>query len=534
MPARRKLCPWIEELVLGYGTERGRRSSERLRARVTRVEQMSQSQAQSSDCPSGLLLLSDGVVLIPAVLTTAAWERLQEQEDRDSFDGLVNSTVVIMDYQLQFHMAQEQNRCRFFLSVGELAMTSAGPPGNKVPCCTALASVRLKVCQTWKDLLDEKLQDSQSQSGLDLSILLGEWHRDCIQDVLRDVEDRLMQPPCRPASPQPSTSTASPGPPHATGWDLDRVTFRTEKSFSVPVKCLLVPDVLQLQAAGNGPGQAPQVSADPEAGASRQDGVLSRPPVQHSRREPDRPAAVEPGPDASHKLLPPAEHTTGDHSAGPLSNPWDIFPPPGDSPCSSGASPGETPTGVCHSPSAAVPPGTQLPPEHSGLPPYQDPPPLDTPPLDLRATAVGVFTGAAPRTSTEQQASPEQLPVSEEMGDRKVSRKRRQPAAGEAGQGGAGTSSSPPSWLFHTPTDGGAQEEQRQHQTVLRTPRLHSDGRAFSYSYQVSGQNLQDLSGFRVQAAWLQWALRYLLRPQDPGPVSDQGPSGQAGLHNVS
>lgn len=531
MPARRKLCPWIEELVLGYGTERGSRSSERLRARVTRVEQMSQSQAQNSDCPTGLLLLSDGFVLIPAVLTTAAWERLQEQEDRDSFDGLVNSTVVIMDYQLQFHMAQEQNRCRFFLSVGELAMTSAGPPGNNVPCCTALASVRMKICQTWKDLLDEKLQDSQSQSGLDLSILLGEWHRDCIQGVLRDVEERLMKLPCRPASPQPSTSTVSPGPPKATGWDVDRVRFKTEKSFSVPVKCLLIPDVVQLQAAENAPGQAPQVSAAPEAGASRQDGVLLQPPVQHSGREPDRPAAVEPGPDASHKLLPPAEHTTGDHSVGPLSNPWDIFTPPGDSPCSSCASRGETPTAVCHSPSAAFPPGTQLQSEHSGLPPYQEPPPLD-----LRATAMGVFTGAAPRTSTEQQASTEQLPVSEETGDRKFTRKRRQPAAVEAVEGDAGTSSSPPSWLFDTQTHGGAQQEHWHHQGVLRkTPSVHSGGRSFSYSYRVSGQNQQDLSRFTVQAAWLQWALGYLLRPEkNPGPVSDQGSSGQTGLHNVS
>eukprot|EP00066_Takifugu_rubripes_P029328 XP_011618594.1 PREDICTED: adrenocortical dysplasia protein homolog [Takifugu rubripes] len=470
MPARRKLRPWIEELILGYGTERGRR--EPLWARVARVEQMSQSQAQSSDCPPGRLLLSDGVVLIPAVLTTAAWERLQEQEDRDSFEGLVNSMVVIMDYQLQFHTAPEQNRSRFFLSVGELAMTSVGPPGNKVPCCTALASVQLKICQTWKDLLDENLQDSESsQSGVDLSILLGEWQRDCFQDVLRDVEDRLARPPCGPPSPQPSTSSAGPGPPKATGWDVDRVRFKTEEPFSVPVKWLLIPDVLQRQAAENGPGPAPAAGA----GATRQGGVLLRPPVQ--QREPDRPAAVEPGPDAGDKLLPPAEDTPGDHSVGPLSNP--------------------------------------------GLPPYQDPPPLDP-----HATAVGVSTGASPGTPTEQQPSTGQLPVPEETGDRKLRRKRRRPA----GEGGAGTSSSPPSWLFDTQTHGGAREEHRHHSVLRKTPSVHSDGRSFSYSYRVSGQNQQDLSRFKVRAAWLQWAPRYLLRPEkNPGPVFDQGSSGQTG-----
>ncbi|TNN01019.1 hypothetical protein fugu_012265 [Takifugu bimaculatus] len=516
MPARRKLRPWIEELILGYGTERGRpgRGSGPLWARVARVEQMSQSQAQSSDCPPGRLLLSDGVVLIPAVLTTAAWERLQEQEDRDSFEGLVNSMVVIMDYQLQFHTAPEQNRSRFFLSVGELAMTSVGPPGNKVPCCTALASVQLKICQTWKDLLDENLQDSESsQSGVDLSILLGEWQRDCFQDVLRDVEDRLARPPCGPPSPQPSTSSAGPGPPKATGWDVDRVRFKTEEPFSVPVKWLLIPDVLQRQAAENGPGPGPA------AGATRQGGVLLRPPVQ--QREPDRRAAVEPGPDAGDKLLPPAEDAPGDHSVGPLSNPWDIFTPPGESPCSSGASRGETPTGVCPSPPAAPPPATPLQSEHSGLPPYQDPPPLDP-----HATAVGVSTGASPGPPTEQQPSTGQLPVPEETGDRKLRRKRRRPA----GEGGAGTSSSPPSWLFDTQTHGGAREEHRHHSVLRKTPSVHSDGRSFSYSYRASGQNQQDLSRFKVRAAWLQWALRYLLRPEkNPGPVFDQGSSGQTG-----
>lgn len=517
MPARRKLSPWIEELILGYGTEPGGRGTEpggrgteRLRARVTRVEQMSQSQAQNSDCPTGLLLLSDGVVLIPAVLTSAAWERLQEQEDRDSLDGLVHSTVVIVDYQLQFHMAQQQNRCRFFLSVGELAMTSVGPPGTNVPCCTALASVRMKICQTWKDLQEERLQDSQgSPSGLDLSILLGEWQRDFIEGVLRDVEDRLT------SHPQPSTSGASPGPPAATGWDMDRVRFKAEESFSVPVKYLLIPDVLQLQAA------------DPEVGGSQQDAVLPQPPVQHPDREPDRP----PGPDATDRLLPPAEDTPGDHGVGPPSNPWDIFTPPGESPCSSGASRGETPT----SPPAAFLPGTPLLSEHSGLPPFQAPPPQAPPPLDLSAPAVGGFTGAPPGTSSEQQASTEQLPVSQETGDRKLTGTRRHPAAGEEGEGGAGTGSSPPSWLFDTLTHGGAQEEHRHHQGVLRkTPSVHSGGRSFSYRYRVSGQNQQDLSRFRVQAAWLQWALRYLLRPgKNPGPVSDQGSSGQAGLKRV-
>lgn len=514
--ARSRLCPWVEELILSYGTEPGT-GTERLKARVVRVEQMSQSQAHNSDCPTGLLLLSDGSLLMPAVLTTAAWERLQEQEDRDSFDGLVNSTVLIQDFRLQFHMAQEQTKCRFFLSVGELAVTSAGPCGSNTPCCTTLASVRQKIRQTWRDLLDEQVQDSQSsQSGFELTMLLGEWHQDCMLSVLKDVEERLTKPPCRPASPQPSTSATNPARPHpseATGWDVDRLRFKTEKSFSIPVKCLLIPDVLQLQAAENAPSQAPDASSGPEDGESLPDRVLPQPPRPPATEDPA--AFAETEPDAADNFPPSADHMIGDLSDGsirPLSNPWDIFTPPGVSPCSSDASPGEP-----------------LQSQDSCLPPYQRPPQVD-----LRAAAAGlseVFSRAAQSTcgSVQLQASAEQLPVSEETGEAKVRRKRREPAAVEAGGQDDHAGRSPPSWLFDTLTDCGVQEDHQHHPDLLRkTPSVHSDGRSFSYSYRVSDQDLWDLSHFQVQAAWLQWALGYLLGPEKiPGPVCDHGPCEQ-------
>lgn len=526
LAARGRLCPWIEGLILSYGTgtEPGT-GTERLKARVVRVEQMSQSQAHNSDCPTGLLLLSDGLLLMPAVLTTAAWERLQEQEDRDSFDGLVNSTVLIKHFRLQFHMAQEQTKCRFFLSVGELAVTSAGPCGSNTPCCTTLASVRQKMWQTWRDLLDEQVQDSQSQSGFDLSMLLGEWHRDCMLSVLKDVEERLAPPPCRPTGPQPSTS-ARPRPSPATGWDVDRLRFKTEKSFSIPVKCLLVPDVLQLQAAGNAPSQAPDVSADGDG----EDRVLPQPPVHQPQREQDPPVFAETEPDAADAFPPSADHMIGalsDGSVTPLSNPWDIFTPPGVSPCSSDASPGETPAQACHgSAAAAVSSGSQLQSRDSCLPPYQRPPQVDL--RAAAAAAVGlpeVFSRAAQSTcgSVQLQASAEQLPVSEETGEAKVRRKSREPGAVEVGGQDDHAGRSPPSWLFDTQTDSGAQEEHQHHLALLRrTPSVHSDGRSFSYSYRVSDQNLRDLSHFQVRAAWLQWALRYLLGPEKiPGPGCD-------------
>lgn len=469
--------PWIEALILSYGREPS--SGGRLKARVIRVEQMSQSQAQGSDCPTGLLLLSDGCVTIPAVLTAAAWERLRDQDERDCLEGLVNSKVTIQDYRLQFHMSQEQTRCRFFLSVGDLVMISVGPPGYPPPCCTTLAPVRQKMAQTWKEQLQEKVQDSQNQSGLDLSLLLGEWHQDCMLDILKDVENRLMGLPHRLARPQPPTSSSSspphPGPAAATRWDADRLRFKGGPSFSVPPRCLLLPDHLQ---------------AVPEDGGSQPNQDRLPPPIHHPQAE------AEPTAAGAELDVPVSEdHMTTRQSP----NPWDVFTPL-ESHCW-GAQDGLSP--------AAPAPTSGPAPTHqrSCLPPYQQPPQGE-----LHAST----------SASTSRASQLQLPVSEEPGEAK--RRRSQPEE-------APVSRSPPSWLFDTQTDCGASEQQQQRdqdqdQVLRRTPSTHSDGRSFSYSYRVSGQNLQDLSRFSVRTTWLQWAIRYLLHP-DPDPDPGLGSSEQ-------
>ncbi|XP_029952824.1 adrenocortical dysplasia protein homolog, partial [Salarias fasciatus] len=205
------------------------------RPRWSGVGQLSASQAPASDGPTGLLFLSDGAVQIPAVLTAAAWERLQEQEDRECFGSLLNTTVCARDSRLLFHMAPERTRCRFFLSVGELTTTAAGPVRESPPCCTTLPAVRAAIGRAWRALLGRG-ESQSSQGGLDLSELLGEWHHDCLQDVVDDVRRRLAAASERPASPRPSTSTAPPPPPPVctTGWDRDRVLYRGEESSPSP------------------------------------------------------------------------------------------------------------------------------------------------------------------------------------------------------------------------------------------------------------------------------------------------------------
>ncbi|KAM4734251.1 adrenocortical dysplasia protein homolog [Anableps anableps] len=490
MPPWSKLTPWIESLILSYGSrEEAGSSGSQLRAHVIGVGQLTQSQARGSDGPTGLLFLSDGSLQIPAVLTASGWERLQEKEDRECFSSLLNTTVCLQDYRLQFHMDPEQTKSRFFLSVGELATTAAGPVKDNTPCCTSLASVRMKICRTWRSLLGQ--EDSQrSQGGQDLSELLGEWQHDCLQTLLRDVRERLMAL----RSPQASTSAHRPPPscPTATGWDRDRVRYRGEPTFSVPVKLLLIPegDVQRLEADAGGRGRTRGGAFSAEDAEWRDAGAAdeSSPPLMRD---------VAPLPDPTALLR---------------SNPWDMFPPPGVSSSTSDSSPEPTPDLPRSKPdSVAVATGTQLP-VHSFLPPYQNQPPSSLPPTSSSEPPASDGTDTPAALRARRGAA---VPGSY----RKPKRKRCE-VTPEAAEAAEEVSGSPPSWLFDSQIGASGNEDgPKETRTAPRkTPSTHSDGRAFSYTYRVSGQNLQDFSRFRVAASLLHWAVRYLLTPQ---PAAD-------------
>nr|XP_046249715.1 adrenocortical dysplasia protein homolog [Scatophagus argus] len=605
-PARSRLSPWIENLILSYGSDEGSGSSGRLKAHVIGVGQMSQSQAQGSDSPTGLLFLSDGVIQIPAILTASAWEHLQDQEDRESFTSLVNTTVCIQNYQLQFHMVHEQTKCRFFLSVGELATTAAGPVKDSTPCCTSLPSVRLKICKTWKALQHQEVLDSQmSQCGFDLSELLGEWQHDCMQAVLEDVKERLMFVSSRPVSTQPSTSTSTSLPTHpdtstATSWDVDRVRYKRIECFSVPIKCLQIPeeDAEQIQTAPTDGRRTQNEFSAASEDRKRDLSQVCKPPetaqpsVDEVEWQLTKQVLVETDQDASETSPPPVENSMLEHMIAidsdirPLSNPWDIFPPPCVSSSPSDVSSEATPTHSLHSPSAgqfkpdhaAMLSSTQFPVfsskesktsehstgEQSYLPPYQKPP-LST------SFATTVCSSASTSVSPPEPFTRPLLPATDEVHtdtvqqtsqaldqervtldkateetvgrkDRKAKRKRSEPSPEalstlvdeEEEEEEALISVSPPSWLFDTQAGCGTKDDHSQQRgqtggTVLRqTPTVHSDGRPFSYSYQVCGQNLQDFSQFRVVESWLHWAVKYLVAPkQTDNPHSDQTSSDQ-------
>ncbi|XP_015244400.1 PREDICTED: adrenocortical dysplasia protein homolog [Cyprinodon variegatus] len=570
MRPRSKLTPWIENLIMSYGSREDPPSGH-LKAHVIGVGQMSESQAPATDGPTGLLFLSDGSLQMPAVLTASAWETLQEQEDRESFSSLPNSTVILKNFMLQFHMDPEQTRCWFFLSVGEMATFAAGPVKDSPPCCTSLASVRMKICRTWRSLLGQ--EDSQSsQGGMDLSELLGAWQHDCLQTLLEDVRKKLLAL----RSPQPSTSAPSLSLSCSTRWDLDRVRYRGQPSFSIPERFLLIPEgdagaTRQVEAecrkpepAGGGMGSRPdggtrtgpargtgsssagEMGSGPagEMGSSRA-GETGSGPAGETGSIPDGPAGEMGSSPAGEMGSSPAGETgsapveetgsapgeetgsaPGEHSPSlmeddpPLpdlaamlpSNPWDIYPPPDVSFCSSNSSPDSTPTPPRATPDCVARATSTQPPIHSFLPPYQNQPLISLP------ASSSSTSPAEPQASDGANAQNGQEDDTQ-ASYRKPKRKRCEEAAVEEEEELSG---GPPSWLFDsqigasrsrdedcpTLTDAGA---------ALRTPpSVHSDGRPFTYSYTVTGQNLQDFSRFRVAASLLHWAMRYLLSPKPP------------------
>lgn len=522
-----KVSPWIERLILSYNSpEEG--SSGILKAHVIGTGHLSQSQAQEqgSDNPAGLLFLSDDVLRIPAVLTAAAWEHLQNQEERESLTSLLNTTVRFRDYRLLFHMAAEQTRSKFFLSVGKLEMASAGPARDSTPCCTTLPSVRLKICQTWRAMQEPDVAGSAaSQGGLELTELLGEWQLDCVQTAVEDVKGRLAQP-------QDCV---------ATGWDADRVQYKGESSFTVPPGCLFIPEMdgVNNQAPDSElPRTSQAVSGDPSPPPE-----ASRVSVDVASWKIDDLPALQVESDARQTSTSYTEEEIrqeetvvqlADSSVQPLSNPWDIFPPPRATSSSSEASSLDATPPNFRPDVAEFECSTQVlaeglkPSDASFLTPYQkvqrsssDPiPAVPSTSAEVTRSRAAAEKLCADEAQQHPASQPEShsLNVTPEEGKGREAKRRREEEPPQLEEEDLVPSSSPRSWICSTVDSSRASQDQLWASGLrwasAKTSYVHSDGAAFSYSYSVSGQNLVDLSRFQVSGPCLQWAVRYLLLPQ--------------------
>jgi len=546
-------------MIISHGTEKEMNIAN-LKARVIAVGTVTPSQALGAQGSPELLFLSDGVVQIPAVLTDAAWEHLQQEEDRECFSSLVHTMVCLQTYSLQFHMDPEKRKSRFFLSLGMLATMAAGPIKECPPCCTTLPSVRVKICDTWRTLQSpESAVTQSSQSGGNLSELLDVWQYDCLMDLVEEIQERLTAARGS-ASQQPSTSRDPLPPPSGlrvrTGWDVDRVRFKGAGPFSVPVVHLVIPD----RAA-----PPPEAPAQPDEGGGMQSGLIppsgDRPVV--SSTPADQPHASTSGRHTGPRdaargrgfeettTTPPREGLQHVCEAPLLdqSNPWNMFPPPSEVFCTSSSS--ETSPGKGLSPSQAeceegLDPDVSATPaaskeDQSFLPPYQNPPAHAASCLTPVSSGSSLPDSAAQVEPTAVLSSGEKIPCLAMEADVcsekdlqgttssacRVKRKRPESchrqsgtAAGPEQEGVPRVDPSPPSWLFEsqprpTPQAGcSSQQAGGASSPPPPPPVVHSDGSHFSYRYKVSLKNMQDLSRFKVADHHLRWAVKYLVVPK--------------------
>ncbi|XP_048090407.1 adrenocortical dysplasia protein homolog isoform X2 [Alosa alosa] len=202
--------PWIEQLVLNYETAIP--PDKAVKATVIGVKDLTESQDETD--ASCVLYLSDGVVHIPAVLTTQAWSRLQDMEERESYSGLENAIVCVKNLQLNFHMEPERDNCQFYVTVNQISTIGQGSSHNAVPNCATLPSIKEQIRKTWRSRTDES--SSQSQSILRLTDLLDAWVTDGGTQVTpQEVIDRPTPLPGPTPARHNKGFPTPPGPTHS-------------------------------------------------------------------------------------------------------------------------------------------------------------------------------------------------------------------------------------------------------------------------------------------------------------------------------
>ncbi|XP_076880032.1 adrenocortical dysplasia protein homolog [Brachyhypopomus gauderio] len=304
--------PWIEQLVQNYGT--GHREVS-LRAHVVGVSTLTESQ-RTDEPDACMLFLSDGLVYIPAVLSTAAWERMQELEERETFSGLDNTTVSVRKFQLNFHMDAQLTSCQFYLSVSEVITVGRVTRHYHPPSCTTLHSVKQQILQTWRSL--RKQCSFSSQTGLPLSCLMGAWHSDIIVDLLNDAINGITSPiVCHSGVATPTT------------WHRERLRCKGEEYFSTPVSHLLIPEeqreLLTADPDESGGSETPSGLLPAHADAMTYQPITVQEHERHSSTVAfDRPTD---GDRSSLDHMRPEGCCGGGGAGGDRANPWDMFSP---------------------------------------------------------------------------------------------------------------------------------------------------------------------------------------------------------------
>ncbi|XP_056123260.1 adrenocortical dysplasia protein homolog isoform X2 [Rhinichthys klamathensis goyatoka] len=248
-----ELEPWIEKLIQNYGQSQCETT---VKANVVGVCDISDSQ-RTEHTDACMLFMSDGSAVIPAVLSEAAWERLQDLDEMETFTGLHNAIVYVRSFELNFDMNPDLASCQFYLKVNQLNTVCIASKRQQPPSCTTLSSVRDQIIKTWRSHREGSVSSS---SGVSLSSLLEVWHNDIIINILNDATEKISM-----------SATYCPSVATPTHWHRERLHWRGQEQFIVPVPFLLIPEE-----------QRELITADPSAGSESETPNGLAPPPEES------------------------------------------------------------------------------------------------------------------------------------------------------------------------------------------------------------------------------------------------------------
>ncbi|XP_072516549.1 adrenocortical dysplasia protein homolog isoform X2 [Salminus brasiliensis] len=481
-----ELKPWIERLVQDYGQSHRDVS---VRAHVVGVSDLTDS-VRMDESDACMLFLSDGAVFIPAVLSAAAWERIQELEEREAFSGLENTTVSVRKFELNFHMDNELTSCQFYLTVNQIISVGRVTKHFHPPSCTTLPSVKQQILKAWRSLMKEcSVNSMNSQTGFPLSCLMGAWHNDLIMDMLNDAMEKITTP-----------TGCQEGVATPTHWHRERLRHRGEECFSAPMSHLLIPEE-----------QRELLTAD--CGASSRSETLSGLVPFHVNVTVNQPVCEQ---DQARGSPPPAfdrlvdlEQPTLNHlrpevwcgrgeESGERINPWDMFCPAPD---------------LLGTPSSS--------PENSIEPHSQK----DSQSVLTIAPQVPMATSTQTQSSnisTEQMSDGSIMPYQRPHPSLHSSTYSSEKTTTEQTQKEQEKQQvlSPLTWVTKN-TALSTQDYSPTDPTSIKTlpecppaKKVHSDGSGFSYTYETSPQVVSAFSQFKVPEQLVQWAVTYLGTPQ--------------------
>ncbi|XP_073693229.1 adrenocortical dysplasia protein homolog [Garra rufa] len=469
-----ELEPWIEKLIQNYGESQCETT---VKANVVGVCDISDSQ-RMEHTDACMLFMSDGSAVIPAVLSDAAWERLQDLEEMESFTGLHNAIVYIRSFELKFDMNPDLASCQFYLKVNQMNTICIASKQQHPPSCTTLASVRDQIIKTWRSLREGS---ASSASGVSLSSLLDVWHNDIIINILNDATEKITM-----------AATYCPSVATPTHWHRERLHWRGQEQFIVPVPFLLIPEE-----------QRELMTADPSADSESETPNDLAPPPEESHptgaSSANRTMAAQDGisgscPDEGQSTLvhtrPEVLCGTGELS-GDGESPWDMF-------TQEPALLSRRSTSDSNDPEQ----------ESQSLLKEATPLPIAT---STQAQFPKQISGGVSVDGITLSQRPKPTQFSPSHSNDKSFRDPSQEQDKEHAL-------SPPSWLIHN-TAPPSEQRPLAHPPAgpkpLASPptkarKVHSDGTPFSYLYQPQPQVATALGRFQIPGHLMQWAVRYL------------------------